>query len=299
MEKVTRRAFTLIEIVVVVVIIAILSVASYKAMQAIIVRSFKAKEMTRLSLESQIALDIISSYMQDRIPASVIGYDPASGNFAYIDEIPSTERYPVLEWLAFDELNRKMGKYIPFVDMVASLANSDYTLETTISLSGGADYGLVFAKSFDRATTSNPDAFGWHGRQSQDVYDVAFGQDKITITDSIKPQWIYEKYYLVKTAYAIARGADIKQDAGCIQDLNISDINNTLLLFYDYRPWKSETFCADPHGNAQGKVTVLARDISGFEVSDVNQTMRIYLDVSKKFRGTDVGVHFGKMKVVF
>ncbi len=297
-----RRAFTLMELIVVVVIVAVLSVASFKALAALKVRTFKAKEITRLSLQTQIVLDELAQRLAARIHATVIGYDPATGSFKYISDILSNESYPVLEWIGYDEENLSLGNYSGFVDMKRSITSfSDYTLYTDISLSDLTRRALIFAAAFDRGYSGEDldNAFGWHGKRSDAAFDItASPPHQITVTDSVKPQWIYEKYYLAKSAYAVARAADIDKSAACLQGLDVD--NDTLLLFYDYRPWRGETFCADPNGSGQsGKASILMRHVAGLSVIERDYTLRVTLDINETLRGTSVGVHFSKMKVVF
>ena len=296
-----RRSFTLIELIMVLVIISFLSVASFKAVSALIVRSYKAKELTRLSLESQIALDQISTLLQERVPASVIGYKPSTGDFKYIQEIGDSEYYEVMEWIgvAYEEYSE--GNYTGFADMRPSIKTDD-TIATYTNLSGN-DYALIFAGAFDRGFPGQSDfndSFGWHGYESNDTFDIAFDSDgNITITDSVKPKWIYEKYYLVRSAYALARGEDINKNADCLEDLNVDD--DTLLLFYDYKPWRGETFCADPGsaGSKSGSATILATHIAGFDAKEQDYTLRLILDINESIKGGYPPIHFSKMKVVF
>ena len=293
-----KRGFTLFEMVMVIVVTAILAVASYKAITLLLVKSFKARELTRLSLESQIALDQVSSLLAYRVPATTIGYDPQSGDFAYIGDIIDSDRYKVLEWLsiAFDDY--KEGRFSGFIDMKRSVATQDI-LYSDVTISNG-EYNLIFAGRFDRAFTLLKDfkeAFGWHNFASKESFDISFVPQGLRIVDSDLPKVIYEKYYLVNQAFAIARAADIDKSASCLKDLPIDD--NTLLLFFGYKPWKKESFCADPKSsNRGGGVSILAHYVTGFSVKEQDYTIRIVLDIHRAIKGAK-SLHFSKMKVVF
>ncbi|SFV68945.1 hypothetical protein MNB_SM-6-1080 [hydrothermal vent metagenome] len=313
-----RRAATLIELIFVLVIISFLAAATFKGMQAIKIRSYKAKETTKLSLESQIVVNQISNYLQNRVPSTVIGYDPASGNFEYIGDLTSSK--PVLEW--FGRANEAFidGNYSGFADMATLNSNTfksqksdgnelNQTTQKKFHISdniyNNKVVNLIFAGSFDRAASDLNDynnSFGWHGNASNNSFDFSMADDgNITINTSEDPKFIYEKYFIVDTAYAIARGEDIKQDADCISKLTIhpKDINNTLFLFSNYRPWRGETFCADPNGNDQeGNVSILMQNITGFSFEEMDYTIRIMLDINKSIRGGS-DIHFSKMKVMF
>jgi len=314
-----RKATTLLELIFVLIIISFLSTATFKALEAIKIRSYKAREITKLSLNSQIVVNQISNYLQYRIPYATIGYNPSNADFKYIGDLTDND-HKILEW--FGRANEAFvdDNYSGFADM-ATLSNDKFlsqgsngdelnqTIDTKFNTNddiyGNQIVNLIFSGSFDRSTSDTNDynsSFGWHGNDSNDSFDFTMDSDgNITITDSAKPKFIYEKYFIVDSAYAIARGADVKQDATCIQNLNISskDINNTLLLFSNYRPWKSQTFCADPNGSGQeGNVSILMQNVDGFSFEEIDYTIRIMLDINKTINGSSP-IHFSKMKVVF
>jgi len=314
-----RRGATLIELIFVLIIISLLAAATFKGMQAIQVRSYKAKELTRLSLESQIGVNIVSNYLHSRVPYTVIGYNPDNGDFKYIGDLTDND-HTILEWFGVANEAFVDGNYSGFADM-ATLSddvfisrNSDGDalnqttqdkFHTTDNIYDNKIVNLIFSGSFDRATSDTYDynsSFGWHGNDSNDSFDFSMDSDgNITVTDSTKPKFIYEKYFVADSAYAIARGEDIDQSADCISALNLSqkDINNTLLLFSNYRPWRGETFCADPNGSGQdGNVSVLLQNIDGFSFEAIDYTIRINLDINKTIRAASP-IHFSKMKVVF
>ena len=298
-----RRGTTLIELIFVIVIISFLATGSFKAMQAILVREYKAKQQTNLSLESQIVVNQISNYLKDRIVYSTIGYDPGDGSFEYIGDL--TDSKPVLEWIGRDSDDYLDKQYSGFFDM----ATKDGNKVTSYDINGSAidisKVALIFSGSFDRSQSDSGDehsSFGWHGSDRNDTFTISSIHDQNidinTTSPNPTPKFLYEKYFLVNSAYAIARGEDINQSANCIKNLNLKDINNTLFLFSNYRPWKGQTFCADNNGTKDGNVSVLMQNVDGFNFSEVDYTIRIILDINKSIRGANP-VHFSKMKVVF
>ncbi|MEA1955113.1 MAG: prepilin-type N-terminal cleavage/methylation domain-containing protein, partial [Campylobacterota bacterium] len=66
-----KKAFTLLEMIFVVVISGVLAMGTFKAMEALYVRSAKAKAITELSMQSQIVLDQIGVMLYNRVPNSV------------------------------------------------------------------------------------------------------------------------------------------------------------------------------------------------------------------------------------
>ena len=314
-----RRAATLLELIFVLVIISFLATATFKGMEAIKIRSYKAKEITKLSLDSQISVNIISDYLRNRVPYTVIGYNPDNGDFKYIGDL-TDNKHTILEWFGMAHEAFVDRNYSGFADM-ATLSNNIFfsqnsngdalndatqqKFHTNENIYDKKIVNLIFSGSFDRATSDTNDynsSFGWHGNDSNDSFDFSMNSDgNITITDTTKPKFIYEKYFLVDSAYAIARGVDVKQDADCINNLNIStkDINNTLFLFSNYRPWRGETFCADPNGSGQdGNASIFIQNIDGFSFEEMDYTIRINLDINKTIRSASP-IHFFKMKVVF
>ena len=316
-----RQAFSLIEMIFVIVIISFLSGATYKAFEMILIRSFKAKEITRLSTESQVSVNVISSYLKNRVPYTVIGYNSSDGSYKYIGNLTSDDNMTILEWYGLANEAFELGDYSGFMDMATkdsatstiASQNSDGSLlnDTEKKKFNSSDdiyankiVNLIFAGSFDRGyggTHDYNDTFGWHGGNSYDAFDFTMDSEgNITIDDSDKPEFIYEKYFVVDTAYAIARGSDIDQAATCIDTLAIKekDLNNTLLLFSNYRPWKGETFCADKAGNTEGNVSVLMQHIAAFRFEDIDYTIRVGLDINRTIRGSKP-IHLSKMKVIF
>ena len=302
-----RRAATLLELIIVLIIISLLSVASFKALQKLTTREFKTKEQTRLSLDSQVAVDIISNYLKYRVPYTTIGYDPSDGSFEYIGDLVDNKK-SILEWFGRDVDGFYAKNYSGFLDMATKNGDIVFSPDTNLSESDDKVFNLIFSGSFDRAYSANDyqNSFGWHNKDSSESFDITLdGNGNINFTDSNKPEYLYEKYFLTKSAYAIARSADVDKGADCMQVLNIGDDeNDTLLLFYDYQPWddssgEGETFCADKNGNnTEGNVTILMKNVAGFSFKEIDYTIRILLDINKSIRGSSP-VHFSKMKVVF
>ncbi len=294
-----RRATTLIEMIFVLVIISLLATGSFKAMQAILVREYKAKQLTNLSLESQVVANQISNYLTQRIVYSTIGYDPEDESFDYIGDL--TDSKPVLEWIGRANDLYIDGNYSGFFDMATKSGDeiTSYGLQDIDT----SKIALIFAGSFDRSQSDSGDinsSFGWHGSDRNDTFDISISGENISINNPT-PKFLYEKYFLVESAYAVARGADIDQTADCIANLGLKnrDLNNTLFLFSNYRPWKGKTFCADKKGDDKdGNVSVLMQNIDGFNFSEEDYTIRILLDINKSIRGAHP-IHFSKMKVVF
>ena len=298
-----KKAFTLLEMIFVVVISGVLAMGSFKAMQALYIRSAKANAITDMTLRSQIVLDQIGVMLYNRVPNSVIGSSPGC---EAITDVTTTHH--VLEWLGTmdDELINR--DYDGFVDIEKS-DKSNNTLDTPkISLADNPDINLIFSGAFDDGSLSVKaceGAFGFHNSNNDLSYDVTLKSDKIEITDSVQPKNIYEKYYLTKTAYAITRGDELSQsdlenncNSGNYKFPTDVNFTTTLFLFYGYQPYQGETYCGDSSGTRDGNVSILAENVIGFEALYENDAIRLKLDMNKDIRGSS-SVHISKQKVVF
>jgi len=243
-------------------------------------------------------------------------------DFRPLSEVSGNKNYTVLEWLgiAREALNHR--SYSCFIDLsksdrennkifspdtngtkVSEIVRKKLNISEDIYSEGIVN--LIFAGSFDESTLEQDfnDSFGWHGNDSYASLDINISdKGNITIVDSHQPNYIYEKYYLVDTAYAVARGEHV--DISLCSDLNNVNVkkdNNTLYLFYNYRPWKGETFCGDKRNDANrnGNVTILMQDVTAFEAFTVDRTIRFKIDSYRNIRGTISRVHISKQKVVF
>ena len=309
-----RKGFTLIEMIFVIVISAILSIGSFKAIEALYIRSAKAKAITDMTLRSQIVLDQLSQLIYGRIPNSVIGYDAnGSGKCEAIDSL--SQSYPIIEWVGImdDEILQK--KYDSFIDMGESnktsrvLATRDIRAELNAS-----DVNLIFAGTFDEGAEGSVSAcegaFGWHGNDSNLSFAVDIDENSTKLTDDEdhQPEDIYEKYYLTNTAYTVARGIDLNVsnlEANCDGGNYIFpqqlDFNTTLFLFYNYQPFLGKTFCGDiddNHGSRDGNVSILAQDVNASDALYINRTIRLNLDMNRTIRGT-TNVYISKQKAIY
>ena len=307
-----KKAFTLVEIITTIVILGILSAGTLVSIKHLYLKVAKTKTLSDLSSDSQVIVDQISSLFSERVPSTVIGYKK-DGSFETIYNLNSI--YNIIEWIGVASESFKSGYYSGFVDLNASDKNSLTLSSPNINISGInntmhnkfnanlRDIALMFAGSFDNGllTLSNDfnNSFGWHGNNHNQIYKISnISSNSITLATS--PKEIYEKYYLVDSAYAIARGDDIDLNATCIKDLNQSDNNNTLFLFYNYRPWEGHTFCADPNGSGQdGNVTILSKNVKGLEFKLINNDILFNLTLEKKVRGSQNSIIVSKQKVVF
>lgn len=279
-----KKAITLIEIIFTIVIAGVLSVGMFQAIKVVTEQIAKARDITTLSIDTASALDIISGYLFQRVPGSAIVSDTDDGDFSRI--FLNNKNQKVLEWLGtFYEaqipISTSSNSISGFLDMNKSTKLSlhspnsnfaDINNLLSFKFNSAASMAIIFAGSFDSGI-SEP-KFGWHKTNSDDVITLnsSTNTDKFN-TNKNNTAYKYEKYYLSDSAYAVARGADIDESCANLASLSLGDKTNSLLLFYDYRPWLNQTFC-------DGKVTLLSDNITGLRVDTIANTIRIHIDAN-------------------
>jgi len=284
-----RRGYTLIEIIMTVAITGILAIGMFKAFEAITVRSEKAKILTTFSIDSQSALDQITTLLYERAPMSLFGCTDTT-DCVLLDE--TTSNKTIIQWYGTESEAYKAGAFSAFIDMNRSIKPVLYspnTFQSAIENNhtakwghwGISDLGLVFAGHLDTGTGGGP-------------YPIeSITDNHITLPATTTVSKIYEKYYLVDSAYAVTRKAEITAMGGCT-NVDSSIDENALILFYDYRPWKTipENFCDD------AKVAILDTNVTAFSAHYINGTVRLGIEKNRLLRGSPNPIRVSKQKVV-
>ena len=324
-----KTSFTLLELIIVIVVLALISVGTFKAIEMLYQRYNETNTITKFSILSQTTLSQVGTIMYYRVPITAIGYSPSDGDFRKLSEVDS-DKYTIFEFIteAFNakqhSLENNVSKgFSGFIDLNASDKNTqtlvakDFNItdinDTTNAIFNNSNdlnqtVAIIFAGGLDEGDSGDDynNSFGWHGNDHNKTYLIihpkqVFHDANLTMDDDILGNKIYSKYYLASSAWAIARGADINQNKDCVKNLDVDD--NTLILFYNYRPWLHETFCADPietNGTLSGNASILAKDITAFNISEVNNHIEIKIQFSKPlFRGSDMNITITKQKAIF
>jgi prepilin-type N-terminal cleavage/methylation domain-containing protein len=290
-----RSAFTMVELIMTIVIMGILAGGTYISLSQLYTKSAKTKAISELSFDTTLIANQISALLSHRVPATVIGYDSNRSEFVSIYNIE--KEYNTLEWIGTDFERYKAEKYSGFVDFAKS--DKDINMIFSPDTSDINSSALIFAGSFDEGSvvygSDFNNSFGWHGNSSNKIFEINSTSTGDKLGLITKPSKIYEKYYLLKSAYAIAKYDNNISSCTSISNSNITATDKSLLLFYDYYPWKGETFCDD------AKVTILSNEASGFEVDFVNGNLQFNLTLERDIRkrGRDLKVEISKQKVVF
>ena len=311
------RAFTLIEAIFVIVILSIITMLGVRVTSELYKRNYIAKQVSSFSFLTQQTEDILSERLYNRIPLTVIGYNPSNHDFKYIGEIESDDNYTVFEWISDSFDVKKELNLSGFIDMADSkkpvLYAKDFHKDFiekveqnkfNSSLDLEKLTAVIFAGSFDRgeeaALDDYNDSFGWHGNKHKYVFgidEINQSGDDANISLQDDTDRIYEKFYLVDGAYAIALKKDLSKSAWHCSESWDSFKDDDLLLFYNYRPWKGETFCGDDNGTSEGNVTLLLNNVKGFKIRSVNSHLELLINMfSSK---ADINISLSKQKVAF
>ncbi len=315
-----KKSFTLIEMIFVIVILSIIITGGLIIISKIYKRNLIASKTLELSFNTQQVIDKLANMLYYRVPLSAIGYDINSGEYKYLGDI-KTQKYKIFEWIGVSEDIYKETNFSGFADLYASKKpilkavdfNTDYINKTLQNkFDTNSDFknlvGIVFAGSFDRGEENILDdynnSFGWHGGGAKYVYIINdYNQSdndanlslKEANESEIKHARIYEKFYLVDSAYAIALKKDLNESKWNCKEYNFSSLDdNDLLLFYNYRPWRKESFCAD---EGKGNVSILSKNIAGFYIRDLNSHIEIF--IKSIYKRGDITIKVSKQKVIF
>ena len=119
------------------------------------------------------------------------------------------------------------------------------------------------------------------------TFDDTNGNTKLNIKaiDESNSTTVYEKYYLVNSAYAIVPVCNKDSSGDCV-DYNLT-------LFYNYYPWNKQNY-------TEGNSSLLATHVTQFKFKEENGVMRVFICVNNpklKIDGEPLTVC--KEKVVF
>ena len=279
-----RAAFTLLELIFVIVIMGILAKFGVELLSQAYQNFIFSSVNNRLQSQSEAAVETIASRLQYRIKDSVIA---RRTNGTFVGLAGNTDpTIPILEWVASDiDGFRGNSAVLPHwsgvIDIDASTApttlvspgTDTVALNTLIGVlsNGGStidDAAIYFVGSDSDVQTG----YGWNtatgpittqNEAMHPINDVA-GQPTQFVSGvgvDFSGVDIYEYYQLAWTAYAVG-----------ITDYNLSNNTGTLRLYYDYQPWKGESY-------ADAKNEVLMDNVSTFKFRAAGSIVKIQVCV--------------------
>lgn len=269
-----RSAFTMLELIFVIVIMGLL--ANYGV--ELLSRAYKSFIFTSvnntLQANSAMAVESIAARLEYRIKDSVIARE-AGGNFSALAGYTAATA-PILEWVGSDidgfrgssSTNPNWSGIIDIGTSTATTLNSPETNTTAINeligvLSNGGstinDAALYFIGSDSDIRTG----YGWNGAittQNEAMHPInsVAGQPTQFVSGlgvSFAGSDVYEYYQLAWTAYAVGI-SDYDGETG------------TLRLYYDYQPWKGESY-------TNAKNEILMENVSTFRFVAVGSILKI------------------------
>lgn len=287
-----HKAFTLIEMIFVILTMGIISTYLLMSISKYYKSFDRNNKFSILNNESRMTIEQLSRLINNRLSYSMIGYNPSTGDYNSLFNI-NNNQYPVFEWISYSQECLDRDTYRPFIDIDASDPNLialkvPFLNETALNdclykkWDQNDTAAISFAGFFDEGelqdSSNYSNYFGWHSGRHDLIFTINRMENNLIYLNN-KPDAIYERFYLLDSSYAIAKGSNVNLNSQCIQDLGLKSINeNTLFLFSNYRSWKGETFCADLNGNLSGDVSILMLHNRGFEISIINGSPIIFIN---------------------
>lgn len=272
-----RAAFTIIELIFVIVVMGILAKFGVEFLARAYESFIYSSTNNTLQAKTASAVEFVANRLQYRLKESVIVRTTAAANATPLANANGGLTYEVLEWIP-EDIDGFRGTATPLwsgiIDLDAGIALGNATLVSpatnTVAINAligalsDSGSGINDAALYFLGANNNPTMFGWDGAitdQSAAIHPIqsdgtadrfyASTQTGMTVTNFSGTQ-IFEYYKLAWTANAIAV------------------VNNNLIFYYDYQPWRGETF-------TDGKAALLMEDVSTFQARAVGSIMKLQI----------------------
>ncbi|BCD60661.1 MULTISPECIES: type IV pilin protein [unclassified Nitratiruptor] len=303
-----KKAFTLIELILVLVIVGIIaSIGSdivFKAYENYIL----SKEISAATYKTDVALEQIAKRLEHRIPFSGVAIKDETHSNDIISLTSDTNmslKYQILAWIgkAYEARRGSWNGYINkpgwsgFIDLKDSnetklFTKGDNLIQATniifdlsngdVNLSKDYNGGIIFPTipyNVDIVT-----AYGWkmpQGENPTHIFPVnVTGMNEFTFYPyGPKRDRIYEHYYLAWSAYAV-----VPEDNG--------DGTYTVRLYYNFRPWKGETY-------QDGDSSVLIDKATIFNFRRDGKAIELRLCAHSDLNTSEIEANICGKKVVF
>jgi len=272
MNTVTKNkpAFTMLEMIFVILILGIVSSIGAEII-ANVYKSYIIERAThRSGIKTELAATQIANRLAYSIPGTVIGKRKSNSTYKAIDNLDAND-YDILEWIGYDNDSfaaTKVPGWSGFIDLDASSSTSLKTNGSKLKITNKIIRNLSYkTKNLNGSalffpSLYNVDNIGYNGN-TNGIVEVTNNDtsDSISIED-ITGKTIKEHYKLAWSAYAL-----VPTDNG--------DGTFDLTLYYNYRPWKGESY-------NNGKSSVLIRNISVFKFVGSENTIRFKICQQEK-----------------
>jgi len=276
----------MLELVFVIVILGIVSSIGAEVIAKVYDSYIVERATHRSSLKTELAATQIANRLAYAVPGTAIGRKNG-GAYASIEDMGDSN-YTILEWTGYD--NESFSAYAKpgwsgFADIgpeATATTNSQLSTpgsdlaktNTIIGFLGGGDItnaAIFFPDTF----TVNNIGYGGGGGTSGTVPITGYGTETLTV--ALAGKTIREHYKLAWSAYAVV---PLLRDGAtpCTPD-TVSNQICDLHLFYNYQPWKGESY-------ANGSDEVLVRNISVFRFTGSPNTIRFKICQQEKISST-------------
>lgn len=285
-----KSAFTLLELIFVIVIIGILSKYGIELLSQAYKSFIFSSVNNALQSNSAAAVESIASRLQYRIKDSVIARQLDNSFQALASNTDHTA--PILEWVGaeidgFRGNTLTGGVFLPhwsgIIDLrdpitgattLVSPGTDTVALNTLISTLSDGGSGIDDAALYFIGSDSDINNYGWvggtplsdHNTSVMHPINDVVGQPNQFASGIAGVDFggtdIYEYYQLAWTAYAVG-----------ISNYNATTKTGTLMLYYDYQPWKGESYL-------NGKSAVIMNDVSTFQFMAVGSIVKIQVCVN-------------------
>lgn len=284
-----RYAFTLLELIFVIVIMGILSKFGVEFLTQAYNNFIFSSINNALQSNSAAAVETIASRLQYRIKDSVIARETDFTFSALAGYTAGTA--PILEWIGTDiDSLRGNSSNLPHWSGIIDLNPSSTTslvspgtdtgdVNTLIGVLSNGGSGINDAALYFIGSDSDINNYGWNGTALTDhntsvMHSIrrstVVGEENLFIPtrgdtgadNTFTDTNVYEYYQLAWSAYAVG-----------ISDYDATTKTGTLMLYYDYQPWKGERY-------TDGTPVKLMDNVSTFRFKAVGAIVKIQVCVN-------------------
>jgi len=303
-----KQAFTMLELIFVIVILGIVSSVGASLIANVYDSYISQKALHNATTKTDLAVKQIAARLTFRVKQSVIG-KKLDGTYLEITQIVPGDQYRILEWIGYDNdsFSAKEGKgWSGFCDIAAStkakLSSPGSGLGQTkkiIENLGGVitDAVVIFnAEYYSESGTVKrytPQTMGFDGLAAATTISPVTGLGgtpktliKVSDKGAAVEKTLYDQYKLAWSAYAIVPEQQTDDANTAVDESKLFNLK----LYYNYQPWKDETY-------ADGNSSMLVEDVNVFKFQGIGNILRFKICVQEKISSSDT-VNICKEKAV-
>ena len=320
-----KKSFSLLELTIVIVIMGILGTISIEILQKTANNYIVQRELSKLTFQTDLTLNIISAKLQTRIKNSVIGAHcddngTPNGEFKSLSQIneKNSSYYPVLEWLNYsiyskrgqwDENQKRIQPgWSGFVDLKKTqnygddkyeiiTPDSNFTIVQLIDGNWTKQWGI---NGYDNVLDNNLDVLVFSGSDGRGDFD------------DINNSYGYYEHNATRV-FAIKKLSDTELNLTAIDESNSTTVyegyyivnsavaivpvkdgsDYDLMLKFNYFSWKDQNY-------TEGNSSLLAAHVTKFKFREDNGILRIYICMtSPNAKLKDYNLTICKEKAIF